>query len=349
MMNRFFYKASEMMGPDRFLSPAWKERIIELHDSFVHEKALVVEAEGEPTAMERVAIRRSLSGDGEEIRISIKGSHSAANSGWIVQAYRGQQPLLVLHGCSPSQAIEHYRKLLRTLIRSTGRSENWPKWFIRLAAVTMLMVSAFAFFAILGGIAQSSNSAFRPHPAAAEYGFLTPPIQQSPAAGQTSAGAWTANQPSAAGSPSNDPITAQERKLIEKAARIAMGPSGAPTLVVFSDPKCPFCQKLESSIEQVVREGKLRIEIIPVAYKEGSRDLVASVLCAKDQKSAWSQVMSNGKALGQVCQDGLRKVDENNRLFADLRLSATPTIISPGGLVAATYATSQELEVFSRY
>lgn len=106
---------------------------------------------------------------------------------------------------------------------------------------------------------------------------------------------------------------------------------------VFSDPKCPYCQKLEQTIEQL--GGNHKPVILPVAYKSGAKEVAQGILCMKDRKAAgrqWRQAMSaraepKKGATGGECEEGLNLLTGNMTLFEMMKLSGTPTVITSNG------------------
>jgi len=155
--------------------------------------------------------------------------------------------------------------------------------------------------------------------------------------------AATRSSPAAATVASSDArvprVTETEMTMLRTAASrggINLGDSGTP-FYVFSDPLCPYCQKLEHLLEQV--GGGHKAVILPVAYKPGAKDVAQAILCTKDQKEAnrlWRQALANpGDKLdvpaNAGCGDGLALLTDNMTLFQMFKLSGTPTIITASG------------------
>jgi thiol:disulfide interchange protein DsbC len=115
--------------------------------------------------------------------------------------------------------------------------------------------------------------------------------------------------------------------------------------MAFSDPNCPACQELEREAASL-KSGQ-GFAVIPVGFQPGSRVLAAKVLCAKDQARAWADALRGVAPNEQPCEAGLRKVDENNNLFASIGASATPTLVSANGQLAQGSAPSAQLQLFA--
>lgn len=120
---------------------------------------------------------------------------------------------------------------------------------------------------------------------------------------------------------------------------------GSAVLMAFSDPNCPACQELER--EAATLKAGQGFAVIPVGFQPGSRVLAARVLCAKDPARAWADTMRGIAPTEQACEAGLRKVDENNNLFASIGASATPTLLAANGQMAQGAASGTELQQFA--
>lgn len=105
--------------------------------------------------------------------------------------------------------------------------------------------------------------------------------------------------------------------------------SGSKTLVMFSDPLCKHCRAFEDTV--ALLPSDIGLQVIPVAYLQGSKPFVSHILCAapSEQARRWSALMSPAiKAdVEQQCATGPSKADQNSILFARAGLNATPTLV----------------------
>lgn len=171
--------------------------------------------------------------------------------------------------------------------------------------------------------------------------LITPTPATSVAPNQVSAVAEP--QPQTPAASTLNPVEMGKLFAAQVSSGLNLGKGGKP-FVVFSDPNCPFCRELEKSLAQL--DSALNPVILPLGFKEGARDLSASVLCSKDPVAAWKAYMRDGKKPGaQVCQDGLAKVDANMALFRELQLGSTPTLVSPSGVVVVGSGTPEAIRM----
>jgi thiol-disulfide isomerase/thioredoxin len=335
-LHSILHKISRATDPTRFVEPGkaapavWSSIGRVVDEQFV--KTTVSEEAGH-VIYERRAVATDLGRPESVTELSIKREVRGGESSWAVSLKDGQKIILSRSG-EASVMIALYKKLYSsmTMERPSGRAYRFV-----LGGVAGLVVLYIGLAAIGHLLAPSSSNDL----ARAQYGApvamateqfappeLQPPVAAAPAAQQNS---------------SDNQLTDAERKDINKRAhRVSLGGAG-DELVVFSDPNCPYCQRLEAEIEELASKKEGKVTLIPVAFKSGSREAVAAVLCSKDQAAAWKKAV-NGEDIGaKACEAGLKKVDQNNKLFADLKMAATPTLITPKGLILASYANIDQL------
>ena len=327
-IHSFFEKISSITSPERFIRPEsskprlWisGERIVEetvSSTSRIAESKLIYQADAPRIVLtltpldKMVTLSSVCDGDSKEI-----SRHYTQTLG---------------------QAISLYQKFYRNLtVRSPGAGISGGKKFV-LWVVGSLAV-AYMSLSLVGSLMSATE---RP-----QYAGSVPAVSAQPypsAMAPTPVMSPQQAQQASAQTEDSSKLTAAERKLIAaKASKVSLSNSGEE-LLVFSDPQCPYCRSLESSLEESVKKGK--ITIVPVAYKPGSVEIVASVLCSKDQAAAWKKVMATGQAAGAVCDAGVKRVEQNNQLFAELRFTATPTLVSPKGIIVASNLSSEQVEI----
>lgn len=112
------------------------------------------------------------------------------------------------------------------------------------------------------------------------------------------------------------------------------------TLFVFTDPRCPFCKKLEA---ELVKLENVRIHtfLTPLtSLHPDAKEVSARILCAKDKAKAFEDFMLKGKEISEPaqCQTTL---EANERQMTELGIKGTPTIFFENG-ERATGALSAE-------
>lgn len=233
-------------------------------------------------------------------------------------------------------ARDLYRRLQRQLLANAPgtRAAGAGRWLVAVAAVALLAYAAG------GGYGHDHED---------ERVVEAPAADSAPArsAGGPAAGALSersAQQPR---------VTATEMTMLQAVAGrggLSMASKGQ-AFYVFSDPNCPYCQKLERTIEQL-GDGH-RPVIIPVAYKNGSKEIVQDILCTKDAKAAvrkWREALAGTAQPGRspsasACAQGLEVLTDNMTLFEMLKLTGTPAVISASGRMfsGASGATVEQL------
>jgi hypothetical protein len=117
---------------------------------------------------------------------------------------------------------------------------------------------------------------------------------------------------------------------------------------VFSDPNCPYCRELERSLAKL--DPKFNPVLLPLGFKDGSRDTSAAILCSANPAEVWGKYVLDGVApQAKPCEKGYAQVDANMEFFRKMRLNSFPTMVTPGGfLVVGTGAPEQIAEVLSK-
>lgn len=118
--------------------------------------------------------------------------------------------------------------------------------------------------------------------------------------------------------------------------------NGKRRMVVFSDPNCGYCKRLERDIQKLkdVTVYTLMIGILG----DDSRAKADQIWCAKDRTQAWLSWMLDGeappRALGQ-CGSPLQR---NMALAQKLRVNGTPAIFFEDGSRLPGAASQQTME-----
>lgn len=118
--------------------------------------------------------------------------------------------------------------------------------------------------------------------------------------------------------------------------------NGARTLVIFSDPDCPYCKKLEAEIANLTNVT-IHTFLMPIASLHPQAEAKAiSVWCAPNRIEAWHALMRRDRAVpAKTCAHPIAR---NIALAERLGISGTPTLIASDGRVLAGAASLREIE-----
>lgn len=106
--------------------------------------------------------------------------------------------------------------------------------------------------------------------------------------------------------------------------------SGARRLVVFADPNCGYCKKLEADLQQV-KDVTVYTFLIPI-LGGNSPEMAHHIWCAKDPAATWRGWMIQGqrpqRAMG-ACDDSA--IARNLALGTRLHVALTPVLVFEDG------------------
>ena len=120
-----------------------------------------------------------------------------------------------------------------------------------------------------------------------------------------------------------------QRLPFERAIKIVKG-NGSRRLVLFEDPDCPYCHKLEQELTTIT-DVTMYVFLYPLEdLHPGATGQAHAIWCSPDRASAWTEWMVNRKPPpGGACRSD--PIGENQRLGRALRVNETPTLFLPNG------------------
>lgn len=117
--------------------------------------------------------------------------------------------------------------------------------------------------------------------------------------------------------------------------------TGKKHLYIFSDPDCPFCQKLHPELAKL-KDVTIHIFLYPIKELHPNAYYHAvAVWCSKDRKAALDTVFSGKQVEDNVCEN---PITENVELGKSLQITGTPTLIFEDGSMAVGYQSSESLQ-----
>lgn len=117
---------------------------------------------------------------------------------------------------------------------------------------------------------------------------------------------------------------------------------GTRTLIVFSDPDCPFCKQLEKNLGSL-NDVTIYTFMFPLeGLHPGAKEKSVAVWCSKDKEAAWSELLLKGvaPAKSEKCS---HPVERNIALAEKLNISGTPTLVSLDGRKLPGAATADRI------
>lgn len=128
---------------------------------------------------------------------------------------------------------------------------------------------------------------------------------------------------------------------LKDAIKVKKG-NGKRVFAVFTDPDCPYCKQIESTISRM-DNYTMYMFLFPIAsLHPGATQIATQIWCSKDKaKTFESYVLDGVKPQVNDCEN---PIDSNIALAEKLGISGTPTLIGKSGVMSAGAMPRQELE-----
>lgn len=102
------------------------------------------------------------------------------------------------------------------------------------------------------------------------------------------------------------------------------------TLFVFTDPRCPYCKKLEAELQRLT-DVRIYTFLTPLtSLHPDAKELSARIWCAKDRAKALEDVMLKDHELAGPAECST-PLTQNEKLMNELGIKGTPTIFFENG------------------
>jgi thiol:disulfide interchange protein DsbC len=120
--------------------------------------------------------------------------------------------------------------------------------------------------------------------------------------------------------------------------------NGSRMLAIFSDPDCPYCQKLETDL-RTLTDVTIHTFLMPlVSLHPGAHAKAVSIWCASNQMATWHAAMVRGEAVPHA--ECPHPVDRNIALGERLGINGTPTLIAGDGRMLSGAAGKDQIEAW---
>ncbi|PKN13554.1 MAG: protein-disulfide isomerase [Deltaproteobacteria bacterium HGW-Deltaproteobacteria-4] len=151
------------------------------------------------------------------------------------------------------------------------------------------------------------------------------------------------------GNPAAAPSSAVAKKVDIKSIpvddAILLGRADAKSkVIVFTDPECPYCKKVHSEMQEVVKADPniaFLIKLMPLKMHPNAYGLSKTILCSTNPLSVLEAVFHGAPVAPSACPT--TKVDETLASAQQLGITSTPTLILPDGTILPGYKKAPDL------
>ena len=137
-------------------------------------------------------------------------------------------------------------------------------------------------------------------------------------------------------------LTPAQMKRIEELVAFSEG-RGGKTVYLVTDPDCPFCKRLEKTLIELVKEGKVTVKVLLMPLDRlhpKAKEKAVAVVC--DGKGL--EALATGYTSANQCEAGKKRVEETQRFLGELGIRGTPAMILPDGRILRGALPRQEIE-----
>ncbi|SEJ73083.1 thiol:disulfide interchange protein DsbC [Sphingobium sp. AP50] len=136
---------------------------------------------------------------------------------------------------------------------------------------------------------------------------------------------------------SQDAAARSKLKYLDPKDALMVGPPGAPLVIEFTDPDCPYCRALDRFWAAKAAEGKAvrrQIYFVSGIHPEAASK-AEHILCAKEPEATFHATYAGepAKPLSK-CADGAARVQAHAQAVKSIGISGTPTLILDGQLIS---------------
>ncbi|MDE2423168.1 MAG: DsbC family protein [Betaproteobacteria bacterium] len=120
--------------------------------------------------------------------------------------------------------------------------------------------------------------------------------------------------------------------------------NGKRELVVFSDPDCPYCRRLESELTKIT-DVTIYTFVYPIAsLHPDAPQRSAQIWCATNRAKAWDEYLLRKKQINKNTQCDLSDLEKVQSLAEKLNINGTPTLIFKTGEKVPGAISANDLE-----
>lgn len=126
---------------------------------------------------------------------------------------------------------------------------------------------------------------------------------------------------------------------------LVIGDPGAPKkLIVFTDPQCPYCEKLHPELKKVVKKDPdvvFFIKMMPLVKLHPEAYRISKAILCEENLQLLEDSFAGKPVPEPTCESDA--VDRTLKLAQDLGIGSTPTIILPDGRLAPGYRPAEAI------
>ena len=132
-------------------------------------------------------------------------------------------------------------------------------------------------------------------------------------------------------------IAAQKISRLDTSVALALGPKGAPEIVEFTDPDCPYCRAYDRFIKTKAAAGKpvRRLVIFVAGIHPEAASKAEHILCSPDPEREFELIYQGYKPADlRTCPEGEKKLAQMTGVVRSASVTGTPTLVAGGKVIS---------------
>ncbi len=120
-------------------------------------------------------------------------------------------------------------------------------------------------------------------------------------------------------------------KKLEELVAFSVG-QGTKIVYLITDPDCPFCKRLEKTLDEFLKEGKLTVKVVLFPLERLHPKAKAKSVALICDHKGWQELL-DGYTSANQCEEGKRKIEATREFLSSLGIRGTPALVLTDGRI----------------
>jgi len=136
----------------------------------------------------------------------------------------------------------------------------------------------------------------------------------------------------------------EQVKKLEELVAFTEG-KGKKVVYLVTDPDCPFCKRLEKTLLELIKEGKITVKVVFMPLERLHPKAKEKAIAITCDRKGLAELLAGYTSTNQ-CTEGKEKVEKAQKYLASLGIRGTPALILPDGRILRGALPRPQIEKF---